>query len=89
MMNTEKKEGGSHVEIKVLGSGCAKCNTLEKNVRAALDELSREDEIVHVSDFVEIASYGVMVTPALVIGKKVVSVGKVLSKEEVKALLER
>ncbi|MEG0156991.1 MAG: thioredoxin family protein [Anaerovoracaceae bacterium] len=89
MMNTEKKEGGSQEEIKVLGSGCAKCNTLEKNVRAALDELSREDEIVHVSDFVEIASYGVMVTPALVIGKKVVSVGKVLSKEEVKALLER
>ena len=80
----KKKEKG----IKILGSGCAKCLALEKSAREALAELNVEESIDHITDFSQIASYGVMSTPALVIKGKVVSYGKVLNKDEVKALLE-
>lgn len=46
-----------------------------------------DEDIDHVTDFVQIASYGVMTTPALVIDGKVISLGKVLSVDEVKELL--
>ena len=73
--------------VKVLGSGCAKCNALEESVRAALDELGMDDAIDHVTDFAQIAAYGVMTTPALVVDGKVVSYGKVLTKDEAVRLL--
>ena len=73
--------------MKVLGSGCAKCNALEESVRAALDELGMDDAIDHVTDFAQIAAYGVMTTPALVVDGKVVSYGKVLNKEQAKAVI--
>ena len=75
--------------IKVLGSGCAKCNALEDAVRAALTELGMDTTIDHVTDFTQIAAYGVMTTPALVVDGKVVSYGKVLKKEEAKALIQK
>ena len=81
----KKKEKG----IKILGSGCSKCAALEKSTREALAELNVEENIDHITDFSQIASYGVMSTPALVINGKVVSYGKVLNKDEVKDLLER
>ncbi len=77
------------VGVKVLGSGCAKCNALEEAVRAALAELGMETTIDHVTDFAQIAAYGVMTTPALVVDGKVVSFGKVLKKEEAKFFLQR
>ena len=80
----KKKEKG----IKILGSGCSKCAALEKSTREALAELNVEEYIDHITDFSQIASYGVMSTPALVINGKVVSYGKVLNKDEVKELLE-
>lgn len=79
----KKGEGG----IKILGSGCAKCNALEAAAREALGELGMDTAIDHVTDFTQIAAYGVMTTPALVVDGKVVSYGKVLSKEEVKTLI--
>lgn len=75
--------------VKVLGSGCKKCNALEANVEEALKELGMDDVIEHVTDFAQIATYGVMSTPALVVDGKVVSFGKVLSKEEAKTILEK
>ncbi len=75
--------------VKVLGSGCAKCNALEEAVRAALAELGMDTSIDHVTDFVQIAAYGVMTTPALVVDGKVVSYGKVLKKDEAKAVIEK
>lgn len=75
--------------IKVLGSGCAKCNALEDAVRAALAELGMDTSIDHVTDFTQIAAYGVMTTPALVVDGKVVSYGKVLKKEEAKAVIQK
>jgi small redox-active disulfide protein 2 len=73
--------------IKILGSGCAKCNALEAAAVAAMKELGLEAAIEHVTDFAEIAKYGVMQTPALVVDEKVKSFGRVLSKDEVKKLL--
>ena len=75
--------------VKVLGSGCAKCNALEDAVRDALTELGMDTTIDHVTDFTQIAAYGVMTTPALVVDGKVVSYGKVLKKDEAKALIQK
>lgn len=82
---TEKTSAG----IKVLGSGCAKCSALELAAREALAELGMDTEIEHVTDFARIAAYGVMTTPALVVDGKVVSYGKVLKKDEAKALIQK
>lgn len=84
---TDGVQNGTAVEIKVLGSGCPKCNALEISVKEALNELGMEGRIDHVTDFARIASYGVMSTPALVADGKVVSSGRVLSIEEAKKLI--
>ncbi|GKH31658.1 thioredoxin family protein [Muricomes sp. OA1] len=80
-----KKEGAS---VKILGSGCAKCNQLEAATKAALEQLYMDTAIDHVSDFTQIAAYGVMTTPALVIDGKVVSYGKVLKVDEIIKILK-
>lgn len=74
--------------VKVLGSGCAKCSALERVAREALEELGMETAVEHVTDFKQIAAYGVMTTPALVVDGKVVSCGKVLKKDEAEALIQ-
>ena len=79
----------SGASVKVLGSGCAKCNQLEAATKAALEQLGMETTIEHVSDFAQIAAYGVMTTPALVVDGKVVSYGKALKTEEVVKLLQK
>ena len=81
-----KAEGAS---IKVLGSGCAKCNQLEAATKAALEQLGMDATIDHVNDFTQIAAYGVMTTPALVVDGKVVSYGKVLKTDEVVRILQK
>lgn len=82
-----EKAGGARV--KILGSGCAKCNQLEANTLEALKQLRMDMTIDHITDFAQIAAYGVMTTPALVVDGKVVSFGKVLKTDEVIALLEK
>lgn len=74
--------------IKVLGSGCAKCNQLEQSTKEALEILGMDTTIDHVTEFDKIASYGVMTTPALVANGKVLSYGKVLTTDEVVKLLQ-
>ncbi|MCE5343628.1 MAG: thioredoxin family protein [Eubacteriales bacterium] len=81
-----KTDGAS---VKVLGSGCAKCNALEAATKAALQQLGMDTTIDHVTDFAQIAAYGVMSTPALVVDGKVVAYGKVLKQEEVVAILQK
>ncbi|HKM08566.1 MAG TPA: thioredoxin family protein [Sphaerochaeta sp.] len=75
--------------VKILGSGCANCNLLEEHTRQALQELGMDTAIEHVTDFVAIAGFGVMTTPALVVDGKALSSGKVLTKDEVLALLKQ
>ena len=81
-----KIEGTS---IKILGSGCAKCNQLEAATKAALEQLGMNTTVDHVTDFSQIAAYGVMTTPALVVDGKVVSYGKVLKTDEVVKILQK
>ncbi|WP_312071362.1 thioredoxin family protein, partial [Anaerotignum propionicum] len=71
------------------GSGCTKCNQLETATLEALKELEMDTTIDHVTDFTQIAAYGVMTTPALVVNGKVVSFGKVLKKDEVVKILQK
>ncbi|MBC8590019.1 thioredoxin family protein [Wansuia hejianensis] len=73
--------------IKILGSGCKNCKTLENNTRKAIEELRIDAEIVKVEDFKEIMKYGVMTTPALVVDEKVLSFGKVLKTKDIVKLL--
>ncbi|MEG2710259.1 MAG: thioredoxin family protein [Clostridia bacterium] len=74
--------------VKVLGSGCAKCNALEAATVEALKALQMDPAIDHVTDFAQIAAYGVMTTPALVVDGQVVSFGRVLKKDEVISILK-
>ncbi|MEG0292096.1 MAG: thioredoxin family protein [Anaerovoracaceae bacterium] len=84
------EEGLSPVRgIKVLGSGCKKCNDLEVATKEALVDMGIDEEIGHVTDFADIAAYGVMTTPALVIDGNVVSYGKVLKKGQVIDLIKK
>ena len=75
------------MDIKVLGPGCAKCQTLEKHTREAVEELGLDARVSKVTDLNEIAGYGVFITPGLVVDGEVKLAGKVASKQEIKKLL--
>ena len=75
------------LEIKILGPGCARCEGLERDVMEVAAEMGLAAAIEHVRDMKEIASYGVMGTPALVINGKVVSVGTVPNRAKIKEWL--
>lgn len=75
------------MRIKILGSGCAKCNLLEKATLESVARLGVEAEVEHVNDFADIMAYGVMTTPALVIDEKVCLSGRVPSAEELDRIL--
>jgi small redox-active disulfide protein 2 len=77
------------MEIKVLGPGCAKCKALEKVTRDVVDELKLDASVTKVEDIMEIVSFGVMTTPALVIDGKVVMKGRVPAASEIKELLTK
>ncbi|MBW2017692.1 MAG: TM0996/MTH895 family glutaredoxin-like protein [Deltaproteobacteria bacterium] len=71
------------MEIKVLGPGCPKCQATEKNVREAVKEAGVEANVEKVTDVLEIATYGVFGTPAVVVDGEVKSVGKIPGKDEI------
>jgi small redox-active disulfide protein 2 len=75
------------MNIKILGPGCSKCQTLEKAVKEAVIELKLDATIEDIKDMKKILEYPILTTPGLVIDEKVVSFGKVLSKNEVVKLL--
>ena len=75
------------MEIKVLGTGCAKCKSLEKVTRKAVEELNLEATVDKVEDIQKIMEYAVMRTPALVINEKVVLSGQLPKLAQVKELL--
>lgn len=74
--------------IKILGTGCANCKKLEQNVKDAVKELGIQAAVEKVEGFTDIAKYGVMRTPALVIDEEVKIVGKVAKVDEIKAFLK-
>ena len=73
--------------LKVLGVGCAKCTQLADNADAAARQLGIEYAIEKVTDINEMMSYGVMMTPALVVDGTVKAVGKVPSIDDIKDML--
>lgn len=75
------------MKIEILGSGCAKCKKLYENTLEAVRLSGKEAEVVKVEDITAVASYGVMSTPAVVVEGVVKSSGKLLSPEEITALL--
>ena len=75
------------MEIRILGTGCAKCHKLEEETRLAAEEMQLECNIEKVTELKEIMSYGVMLTPALVVDGAVKMVGKVPPRAEIKELL--
>ncbi|MEW6249318.1 MAG: thioredoxin family protein [Planctomycetota bacterium] len=75
------------MKIEVLGTGCRKCNMLEAATKAAADKLGIPYELAHVKDIGQIAAYGVLMTPALVVNGKVKVSGKVPSEAEITSLL--
>jgi small redox-active disulfide protein 2 len=76
------------MEIKVLGTGCAKCKSLEKATLQAVSESGIDATVTKVEDFLEIMKLGVMTTPALVVDGKVVVKGQVPSVAEISQLLK-
>lgn len=77
------------MEIKILGSGCKNCVKLAGNTEEALKTLGMEATITKVTNLQDIAAYGIMRTPGLVIDEKVVSYGKVAKTEEIVELLKK
>lgn len=77
------------MEIKILGTGCPKCKTLEKLTREVVAQNGIDAAIIKVEDIVEIMKYGVMTTPALVVDGKVEIRGRVPSSDEIKQVLTR
>lgn len=75
------------MQIKILGSGCANCHTLERLAREAAADLGLTAEITAVTDYPTIVGYGVMSTPALVVDEQVVMSGRVPTKARVAELL--
>jgi small redox-active disulfide protein 2 len=75
------------MEIKVLGTGCPKCKTLEKTTREVITEMGIEAELSKEEDIMKIMEYGIMRTPGLVINGKVVVSGRLPSSKEIQQLI--
>lgn len=75
------------MEIKILGTGCPKCEKLAEQVRLAADELELDCQIEKVEDIQQIMTYGVMMTPALVVDGQVKVTGKVPSLDDIKQMI--
>ena len=76
------------MKIKILGTGCTRCNSLEKTVREAVKELGYDVGVEHFTDFKKIMEYSLLMTPGLVIDEKVVSSGSVPKKDEIKKMIK-
>jgi small redox-active disulfide protein 2 len=75
------------IDVKVLGPGCPKCEELLKQTQAAVRELGVECSVEKITDIQEITTYGVMMTPALVVDGQVKVSGKVPSLDDIKSML--
>jgi small redox-active disulfide protein 2 len=75
------------MKIEILGTGCAKCKKLYENTLEAVKQSGKEAEVSKVEDIKKIMEYGVMSTPAIVVDGVVKASGKLVSPEEIKAML--
>jgi small redox-active disulfide protein 2 len=77
------------MEIKILGTGCPKCKTLEKLTREVVEQNGIDATVTKVEDIYQIMKYGVMTTPALVVNEKVEIKGRIPSADEIKQVLTK
>jgi small redox-active disulfide protein 2 len=77
------------VKIEVLGTGCAKCKSLLRNVEKAVQETSIQAEIIKVESLQEIMGRGVMMVPALYVDGEAMAAGRAPSVEEIKKIIQR
>lgn len=77
------------MNIKILGTGCAKCHSLVKTVKEVVNELQVDVEVEEVKDMKKILEYSILMTPGLVINEKLVSSGKVPTKAVVTQLINK
>ena len=77
------------MEIKILGPGCPRCEATKKNAEEALAESGLSANITKVTETMEIAEYGVFGTPAVIVDGQVKSVGKIPTKDEIKAWITK
>ena len=75
--------------LKILGTGCPKCEKLEEKARKAIAESGVEAEIIKVDQLEDIVSYGVMSTPALVVDEKVYTYGRIITVKEIRQILDK
>jgi small redox-active disulfide protein 2 len=75
------------MKLQILGTGCAKCNALTMATEKAAQSLGLQYELEKVTDLKRIMSFGVMITPALVVDGQVKISGKVPSMDEIKTML--
>jgi small redox-active disulfide protein 2 len=76
------------MEIKVLGTGCAKCKKLEEMVREVAGELGVDADIIKMTDLNEILEYDIMMTPGLVVDGEIVCSGRLPKKDEIRNWLQ-
>lgn len=77
------------MNIKILGTGYAKCKSLEKLTREIVEKNGFQATIAKVEDITEIMKYHIMATPALVVNEKVEIKGRVPSEAEIKEVLSK
>jgi small redox-active disulfide protein 2 len=75
------------MKVQILGTGCPKCQLLEKNAREAVARLGLQADVVKVSNLDEIMNMGVMMTPALAVDGVVKAAGKVLTPDQIAGIL--
>ena len=75
------------MEIKVLGSGCAKCKTTYEMIEKIVNENQLDATLSKVEDIVELLNYGIMTTPAIVVDGEVKLKGHVPTESEIKKIL--
>ena len=77
------------MKIAILGTGCAKCDALESATKKAADALEIDYSMEHVTEIKRFASFGVMITPALVVDGQVLAAGQVPNEEQLSAMLRK
>lgn len=82
-----EEEAVAGLQVVILGPGCAQCSSLELRLREVMTEMNLAGDLTHITDVNDIARYGVMGTPALIINGKVVAVGIVPEKKKIQAWL--